>query len=91
MESQTEGDLTDLGDLSVHGPGSVDVKKEIGKGKDFGDRFLLLKLITVSYFIFHKYPNFPLSSQIDDFLFLCMKLNFKHGNGKVIEFVGHKQ
>ena len=33
MESQTEGDLTDLGDLSVHGPGSVDVKKEIGKGK----------------------------------------------------------
>ncbi len=47
MESQTEGDLTDLGDLSVHGPGSVDVKKEIGKGKDFGARFLLLKLITV--------------------------------------------
>ena len=31
MESQNEGDLPDLGDLSVHGPGSVDVKKEIGK------------------------------------------------------------
>lgn len=32
MESQTDGELTDLADLSVHGPGSVDVKKEIGKG-----------------------------------------------------------
>ena len=35
MESQNEGDLPDLGDLSVHGPGSVDVKKEIGKSKLF--------------------------------------------------------
>jgi hypothetical protein len=33
-ESQTEGDLSDLAELSVNGPGSVDVKKEIGvKGK----------------------------------------------------------
>jgi hypothetical protein len=29
-ESQTEGDLSDLAELSVNGPGSVDVKKEIG-------------------------------------------------------------
>lgn len=35
MESQTDGELTDLADLSVHGPGSVDVKKEIGKGRIF--------------------------------------------------------
>jgi hypothetical protein len=34
-ESQTEGDLSDLAELSVNGPGSVDVKKEIGvKGKN---------------------------------------------------------
>ena len=31
MESQTEGDLSDLADLSVHAAGTADVKKEPGK------------------------------------------------------------
>ena len=44
MESQTEGDLPDLADLSAHGPGSVDVKKELGKGRRHYISFLKMYL-----------------------------------------------
>ena len=39
LDGQTESELADLADLSVHGPGSLDVKKEIGKGKNTSKTF----------------------------------------------------
>jgi hypothetical protein len=40
-ESQTEGDLSDLAELSVNGPGSVDVKKEIGVKGNIPQRLMI--------------------------------------------------